>query len=373
MSPDLDTKIRDYGERLDGRAASLETLVQRAVSAGNATPAARSRWILATGAAAILVVAIGGVAVLTGLFSGGGQTPTAATPPGPTLTLQDGTWQHTVLPAGLHVGDVEATSFGLVAAATTEGIWISADGVEWEQVFVGPHGPFSGTTSTLTPPLTAPPPPGNVETYIRHVAEYEGALYAAGTNATGINGPDMTGRMIVYRSEDGQNWEETVIKETGSTLAGIHPIDLVATDSGLVVYAEGISSAMSLFRSEDGRTWTELNPDETGLASVGILDGVTPYSAGFIAVAEDTSLSEEEPTQVVYRSAMASVGNRFREQCSHGTITPRYSRPVLQSTAMCCSWVESTWCGRRTWNRRCGARPMDSPSIASSSALRSNR
>ena len=196
MSPDLDTKIRNYGDQLDRRAASLETLTQRAVSTSHLRPTPRRRWALATGAAAVLVVAVGGVAALTGLFSGGGGAPVATAPEAPVITLEDGTWERTDLESDLFI-DVEATSFGLVAAAGQDGIWISEDGQEWDQVFVGPYEPFGGTTTTPEPPMTAPPPSGDVETYIRHVAEYDSALSAAATNVTGANSPDMTGRMIV--------------------------------------------------------------------------------------------------------------------------------------------------------------------------------
>lgn len=305
MSPELDTKIREYGERLDHRATSLETLALRATSTTSPRTASRPRWLLATGAAALLVVAVGGVAVLTGLFSGGGGAPIAATPDDAGMTLQDGTWERTVLPAGLHVDGVEATSFGLVAADGGAGIWISEDAIEWQQVFAGPYEPFNGTTTTPAPPITAAPPAPVVGTSIQHVAAFNGALYAVGINAADIDGPTMTARLLVYRSDNGLAWEEIVIVDQNGYSVR-RPTDLVPTDTGLLVYGEaeteGVVTGTVIFRSEDGRTWTELAPDQTGLGNVGLWNGVTQYSAGFIAIGEDTSSPEEDPTRAVYRS-----------------------------------------------------------------------
>lgn len=291
MAPDLDHLIHEYGEQLDRQAASLEDIVQRArrPAPNRAQPAAR--WALAAGAAALVLAVVGGFALIAGLFGGGGDV--AAEPEPLQLTLQDGTWTRTQLPAIQVIEDISATSFGLVAAAVMDGVWISEDGLAWRQALEVPYLPPAETPTTPAPPLTAPPPPGQVETYIRHVAEYDGALYAAGGMMTDPDTPEMIGSLIVYRSSDGRDWERVTIHETGgSSLTGIHPVDLVSTPGGLLLFEE----SGGLYRTLDGITWEALPSTE-----VGFMYGVSPVGDGYLALAE-TESTEGDTRTWLYRS-----------------------------------------------------------------------
>lgn len=256
-----------------GRRKTMSTSLTRPTP--TQTPPGSWRWArnlaIAAGAAALVLILIGGVGFLT--MTGGDEL--ASTNQAAETTLLEGVWERTViepLDPAVHFEDLQATSFGLVAAAVMNGVWISADGTEWHQALAVPYEPSDLPPETPTPPLTVPPPAGLVESYVRLVAEYDGAIYAVGSMATGINTPEMESRLLIWRSEDGQNWEDIILE---SSVAGFtaNPSVMVAGEDALLVFTEDAA----VYRSEDGKGWTRFGPDDTGLivapTAVGILGG----------------------------------------------------------------------------------------------------
>jgi hypothetical protein len=107
---------------------------------------------------------------------------------------------------------------------------------------------------------------------VRLVAEYDGVLYAAGSMATGINTPEMESQLLIWRSEDGQTWEDITLDSSVAGYTAI-PTVMVAGEDALLVFTEDAA----IYRSEDGRAWTRFGPDDTGLTvaptAVGVLGG----------------------------------------------------------------------------------------------------
>ncbi len=162
----------------------------------------------------------------------------------------------------VHFEDLQATSLGLVAAAVMDGIWISTDGTDWHQALAVPYEASNLPIEIPTPPLTVPPSAGLVESYVRLVAEYDGVLYAVGTMATGINTPEMESRLVVWRSEDGRQWQDITLEEETGGLTD-RPAVIMAAEDVLLVFTEDAA----IYRSEDGEAWTRFSPDHTGLTS----------------------------------------------------------------------------------------------------------
>jgi hypothetical protein len=282
MSNDLYTQLSEYGSQTrEAREPVSATDVanrvdQVQVIAAVQAPNGRRGWHVAVAAAAGTLLIVGSV---TWLAPFGGSAPSADEPTVTTIfdetTLLEGVWERTVIePLGpaVHFEELQATSFGVVAAAVMDGVWISADGSEWHQALAVPYEPSDLPPEIPTPPLTVPPPAGLVETYVRLVAEYDGVLYAAGSMATGINTPEMEIQLLIWRSEDGQTWEDIILD---SSVAGysVHPTVMVAGEDALLVFMEDAA----IYRSEDGKAWTRFGPGDTGLTvaptAVGVLGG----------------------------------------------------------------------------------------------------
>ncbi len=237
----------------------------------------RSRaFSIAAGAAVAVLVLIGGVALLT--RTGVEEIAPAAPPAG--VTLLEGTWERTVvesLDPFVQFEDMEATSFGLVAAAVMDGVWISEDGAEWHQALAVPYESSDLPPETATPPMTVPPPAGLVESYVRLVTEYDGALYAVGNMASGINTPERESRLVVWRSEDGRHWDEITLDSADAELTA-HPTAMISSDGALFVYTDD----GAVFRSESGESFARSGSDETGITIA--LTAVARYGDEYVAI-----------------------------------------------------------------------------------------
>lgn len=262
-----------------------------------------NRWsrpiAVATTAALAVLVLVGSVALLS--RTDVEEIVPVALPAD--VTLLEGTWQRTVIESLaplVHFEDMEATSFGLVAAAVMQGVWISENGAEWHQALTVPYEPSNLPPETVAPPMTVPPPPGLVESYVRLVTEYDGALYAVGIMATGINTPEMESRLVVWRSGDGRQWNEITLASSGAEFAA-SPVAMVASDDALLIYDEG----GAVYRSEDGESFARSGSEETGI--VNALSSVARYGDGYVAIGEtydtrDTHVGETAISHV-YTSA----------------------------------------------------------------------
>jgi hypothetical protein len=244
-------------------------------------PVRRSRaFSIAAGAAVAVLVLIGGVALLT--RTGVEEIAPAAPPAG--VTLLEGTWEGTVIESldplvhfvALEMG---ATDFGLVAAAMMEGVWISEDGTAWHQALAVPYEPSALSPDTTTPSMTIAEPAGLVESYVQFVAEYDGALYAAGSMATGINTPEIESRVVVWRSEDGRQWDEITLNSERGGFAGRPYAMLSGGDALLVFMDDG-----SVYRSGDGETWIRFDNEETGITTA--LTAVAQFGDEYVGISE---------------------------------------------------------------------------------------
>lgn len=267
MKTDVQTQLKDYWQGVyDAAPEIVEADVRepRAISVVPTEKNTRLRPVWVAGlAAALVLVVIGGV----GLITVTGDEELAPAAPTVDAALLGGSWERTVIdPDGvgpqLHFEDLQATSYGLVAAAVMDGIWMSTDGTDWHQALAVPYEASNLPVETPTPPLTVPPPAGLVESYVRLVAEYDGVLYAVGTMATGINTPEMESRLVVWRSEDGRQWQDITLEEVMGGFAPGPSVIMVAEDALLVFTEDG-----AVHRSENGKTWTRFSPDHTGLTS----------------------------------------------------------------------------------------------------------
>jgi hypothetical protein len=242
-------------------------------------PLGMARWgraaAIAAIAAVVVLVTIGGVALFART---GGEEITPAGPPA-AMSLLEGTWERSVIESLdplVHFVAVElgTTEFGLVAAAGTEGVWISEDGSEWHQALAVPNEPATVSPDTTTASMTTPPTPGLVQTHVSLVTEYEGVLYAAGSTATGIDTPEMESRLLIWRSVDGRRWDAITLQSAPGGSAA-NPTAVVAGDDALLVYA----SDGAVYRSEDGATWTRFDANATGSAFI-------EFGDGYVAVSE---------------------------------------------------------------------------------------
>lgn len=260
--------------RREAMSTSISRLSQLTTPPG-ATRRARAFAIAASAAVAVLVV-IGGVTLLS--RSGVEEIAPAASPTN--VTLLEGTWERTAIESldpMVHFEDMQATSFGLVAAAVMDGVWISEDGTEWHQALAVPYEPSNLPPETATPPMTVAPPAGLVESYVHLVTEYDGALYAVGSMATGINTPESESRVVVWRSDDGGQWDEITLDSAHADYTAF-PVAMIASNEALLIYNED----GAVYHSEDGESFTRFGSEETGIANS--LSAVAAYGDGYVAI-----------------------------------------------------------------------------------------
>lgn len=227
--------------------------------------------------AVIAVAAIGAIALLVAgpdsdEATAGGATATFAPSPRP-----DGSWSRMAIEPGFEPGQIRVTSFGLIAAGQTDGVWMSEDGTNWRQALVGPYEPYEGTTTTPVPPLTVPPPSPDVWSSVTRVAEFDSTLYAVG-----LVGREQVSRIVVWSSDDGTSWQETVVEELEPGTEGLFVATLISTRNLLVGYEQFGSRVLY---TEDGETWTILDSAETGLEGVGVSD-VIAFGDLYLAIGE---------------------------------------------------------------------------------------
>jgi hypothetical protein len=278
--PDLDTILQDYAAFLEDELPP--PAVEPLVSTTPLLPTDRVRWRPAVvfGAAALAVLAIGVPLLVFGVVSSPsvGETP-GTTSVEPTTTIPadallpatfaiggvDGTWERSIFEGGFIVEDLHATSFGLVAAAGPEGIWISTDGTAWDQV-IGSNWPQMATTPTEVggdpTPITTVPTPVVGLTSVEAVIEYRDALYAFGYE---ITDPADALTRVVWRSADGQIWEKAPIDgfpQMIDAVAGPNALLLVGRDVNLDPEAENgpiPGRSTVIFRSTDGKEFSAVN------------------------------------------------------------------------------------------------------------------
>lgn len=283
MKTDVQAQLKDYWQVVyDATPEIVEADVRepRAIAVVPQERSIRLRpvWVAASAAAFVLVV-VGGVGLIT--MTGSEELAPAA--PAAETALLEGTWQRTVIdPDGVgdwavHFEDLQATSHGLVAAAVMDGVWMSTDGTDWHQALAVPYEASDLPIETPTPPLTVPPPAGLVESYVRLVTEYDGTLYAVGSMATGINTPEMESRLVVWRSEDGEEWEDITLEDAAGGTTPLPSVIMAAEDALLVFTEDG-----AVYRSEGGETWIRFEPDQTGLTSAPV--AIARFGGEYVAI-----------------------------------------------------------------------------------------
>lgn len=208
--------------------------------------------------------------------------------PGPVhpvpLIDQDGPWQRVAIDPPISVTDLRATSFGLVAAAGEEGIWISEDGTEWHQSMEvnSERVPPDGATAT------AATPPSGIWESVEAIAEFNSALYAFGRVIHEMQ-IESEAWLVSWRSNDGIAWERIDIARNWDQI-----MDVATGPDGLILFVRGTRDVVdgsdccfaSIYRSRDGWNWERLDAGLSGLDTIQIW-AATAFDGGYLAIGSD--------------------------------------------------------------------------------------
>jgi len=297
MTDRLDDKIRSLMVQVveaSPAAQELEEIIELRLSPEPVLPATSFRlrsavrprrgWLVALGAAAVVLVVVGGVALL--FPSTGSDSPAATTPP---IGLPSSfTWSRvpddeSVFGGGRGVlmKSVTVGGPGLVAVGSDgndgdgkdadAAVWTSVDGIAWSRV---PHDEavFGGTRGQRMNSVTAGGP----------------GLVAVGSVDSVGNDGDVDA--AVWTSVDGIAWSRVPHDE--AVFGGAHEQwmnSVTAGGPGLVavgsVGSEGDADA-AVWTSVDGTTWSRVPDDEAVFGGVGdqVMNSVTVGGPGLVAV-----------------------------------------------------------------------------------------
>jgi len=210
MTDDLLTQLADYGTYCDERqgAVSADDVTETVMPLPAPTQRTRPRngWLIAMAAAALVLVLVGGLALLDPF---GGESVAPSDEPAVTTTLSP------------------ATTLAVAPVPADE----------------------SAATTTLA--VAPVPVPGTVTVSWESVQREEGqgpSVRSIVGTSSGFLGTDLDGTL--WRSRDGSTWEPE--------LTGIR--DVAIASSGAAVLASGLRDGVRvLFRSVDGVEWTEVD------------------------------------------------------------------------------------------------------------------
>lgn len=210
MSADLDTLIRQYGERLDAWAPTIDELAARSQHPGESPNRPRPRWAVAIAAAAVVLLVIGGGVALGVLFGGGTGdliTPDESIPESwTTYTASDGIVSD-CLCSMVIAGD------GSIWVVGFDGI-SRFNGTAWERI--EPPRPFHGEGW----PLVVASPDGSIwVSGIDYLAQFKDGAWSPLIEAGfGMDEGDPLGFQSLAIDETGRVWtglgdQEGVIEE----------------------------------------------------------------------------------------------------------------------------------------------------------------
>lgn len=203
------------------------------------------------------------------------------------LIEHDGGWERIEVAPTFAVTDLRATSFGLVAAAGKDGVWLSDDGLEWRQALTPPAEELPGTDPSVNAETTIP---GHILGTVKAVAEFDSALYAFGTvsRETGI---DSEAWLVVWNSADGSDWERVNIAKGWDQV-----MDVATGAEGITVFVRTAGDTISgpeccstgIYRSAAGGDWQDLSRAVVGLDGVQVW-AATAFADGYLAIGSNTA------------------------------------------------------------------------------------
>ncbi len=314
MSTDLLNQLAEYGAYHDARqgVVSVEDVVRRSARIrSHPEPHRRagdSSWRnarVAALAAVLVLIVVGGVALLIG--GDAGTSPVVTRPSSPNTTLPPAT----TLPAAVvtttppttvastitsqplppvlvgirvphdeaifgngQMSSVAASEIGVVAVGTSRladlhsVVWVSLDGLTWTRLPLDESVLGRGTL-------------------MRSVAAYDGGFVEVGSDDAGGDAD-----AAVWVSPDGRGWTRVPHDESAfGGEADQFMISVAAFDGGLVAVGESSSlSKMSaaMWTSPDGLSWTRVPPDESIFDDAVTID-VTAFDGGLAVVGIDVS------------------------------------------------------------------------------------
>ena len=155
-----------------------------------------------------------------------------------------------------------------VSSSGNAAVWTSIDSESWRRV---PHDEsvFGG---------------GSVHGWMFDVTVWEGGLVAVG-----LEGDGEQGYVVVWTSDDGEDWRRVPHDESVFRSDGGHTFEMnavTAWDGGLVAVGRDWRSA-AVWSSDDGEHWQRVPHDESvfgGEGSVQAMSDVTVWEGGLVAV-----------------------------------------------------------------------------------------
>ena len=311
---DIATRIRDYYESA-GEPVSVDEVTTRKTSEDRQSPTGSTSpihgWVYALGAAAAVLVLLGGAALL---FRTTGSDP-----------LSSATWSRVPHDEAVFGGPFEQSMWsvtaggpGLVAvggAGSNAAVWTSADGITWsrvphnEAVFggrasktmwsvtvggpglvavgdSGPHNDLSAAVWTSLDGITWSRVPHNEEVF-GGGSMSSVAVGGPGLVAVGFDGDPETAihNAVVWTSPDGITWSRVPHNEAifgGET--GVWMSSVTAGGPGLVA----VGSDAAVWTSADGITWSRVPHNEAVFGDAG-MSSVIAAGPGLVAVGGDGS------------------------------------------------------------------------------------
>jgi hypothetical protein len=276
MSPDVLTELRAYATHLDDQAPNLDELMPAATETRPSQPKqpVRRRWVAAVLAAAVVMILIGGVALVGSLF---GSDEEIIDEPTPTITTPESSpaagrvWAQVSDPAGAFkeaiIVGIASGPNQLVAAGNVSGgvaVWTSAEGLTWARV---PHD-----DSIFGP---------GEDNWVNVVGA---AASEDGFVILGVGGKDDAQTPLAWFSADGSTWTRVPFAEanTQSTLTEIRAIS--AGGPGFVAVGSGCDAGCSpwapypmVWTSADGTEWTAIGNANALFLSRTVLTEIVAY------------------------------------------------------------------------------------------------
>lgn len=246
---DLKTRIRDHYDSMAAPVTANE--VRARVRPVRPDRRWRSATVFAASAATVLLLALPII-----LLRDPQPAPEIEDPAAPVI---EGIWTRTLLESQFVAEDLRNTSFGLVAAAGQDGVWLSADGERWQQVLDVPGG----------------------EVDVETVVEFGGVVYAVGKYWSQEEGYEP--RATVWRSENGRTWKKATIEAVPQLIEAAANDDRILIVGRYVLEEDGRAHpevGTAIFVSNDGREWVEA--ETTGLQ--GVIWALSTFDNHFVAI-----------------------------------------------------------------------------------------
>ncbi len=178
--------------------------------------------------------------------------------------------------------DIVNTEHGLVAAGGSyfaEGeteliqpwVWLSPDGIEWEQVWEGEAYDYSAATG---------------------ITCFEALAEGADGRVVGVGTVNDQGDLVgaIWTSTDGRNWQRVDRDSEAfapTTDSDISMLDVAAGPGGFVAVGSDGGTEVAIWHSPDGLSWARVDTAGQPFEYIGTLSAVDAIGTGWIAAGPD--------------------------------------------------------------------------------------